>query len=224
MSCDNRHFLRVPVGESFATAIVRLDGKKSLAYEVVNKSSGGYGIAVPLECAAAFPPGCILVVDVDELILQVRVAHANLDPEEDRYLIGLECIAELEDKTLAGQPQVSWFSALRPTSAQGVGGGPGGLPRDVVLAICLCCSLLAFTFLPSLFESRKTKKTTSRSTWSQLSFSLPWKWPSNSRPFVPQAKAGAPEGPAPATATGPATGSTTPTANSTGARMPAGSQ
>lgn len=211
MSCDNRQFLRVPAGEGFATAVVRLDGKKTLACEVVNKSSGGYGIAVPLQYETAFPPGRILVVDVDELILQVRVAHADQDPEEDRYLIGLECIAELEDKTRAGQPQVSWLSALRPTSAQGVGGGPAGLPRDVVLAIFLCCGLLAFTVLPSLFDQRRTSRPTSRSTWSQLSFSLPWEWPSRPRPGGPQSVVGVPKAPA---VTRPVSGPTTPAANS----------
>src|SRR5258707_625686 len=79
-------------------AIVRLGGKQTLTSEVLNKSSGGYGIAVSPDHIDAFPPGRILVLEVDELVVQVKVAHVAEDPEEDRYLVGLERIVELEDK------------------------------------------------------------------------------------------------------------------------------
>src|SRR4051812_8078003 len=116
VSLNNRRFVRFPERVTRATAMVRLSGRKTLECEVLNKSTGGYGVAIPSVCVEAFPPGRILVIEVDELVMQVRVAHVAEDPDEERHLVGFECIAELEDRTLSRQPQPSWFSALRSSS------------------------------------------------------------------------------------------------------------
>jgi hypothetical protein len=149
---------------------VRLEGNRTLSCEVLNKSSGGYGLGVPIDSVAAFPPGRILVLEVDDLVVQVKVAHAVLDPDDDRYLIGLERIVELEDKLASQQAHASWLSALRPTQ-HGLG-GQSTLLRDLVLSTLFCSSLLVFTWLPSLTGESKAKKARSTSM-----FSLPWDWP-----------------------------------------------
>jgi hypothetical protein len=182
VSCENRRFLRIASGNTCQQAVVRLDEKRTLAVEVLNKSAGGYGIGVPMDSATNFPPGRILVLEVDDLILRVQVAHAALDPEEDRYLIGLEVIAELEDKLAAQQPHVHWYSALWPAK-QGLGAQPSGL-RDLILATLFCASLLLYSWLPTIVDQAKGKKK-SRSTSSASMFSLPWSWPT-ARSFVPR--------------------------------------
>jgi len=182
VSSDNRRFLRIPAGNANPQAVVRFEGNRTLSVEVLNKSAGGYGIGVTVDSAAAFPPGRILVIEVDDLVVQVKVAHSLLDPEEDRYLIGLERIAELEDKLAAQLPHASWYSALWPTQ-QGLGGQTNGL-RDLVLATLFCSSLLLFTWLPNFVAQSKGKKYT-RSTTSTAWFSLPWRW-SAPRTYIPQ--------------------------------------
>lgn len=155
MRSNNRQFLRVPVSSASGTVVVRLDGKKTLACELLNTSSGGYGVLVPAECAPAFPPGRILVLEVDDVVMQVKVAHGAW--EEDRLLVGFERIAELEDEAAVGQQQASWLSTLcSPTGERAQ--GQSTLVRDVVIATVLACSLLAFLFLPALLEMLQGKK------------------------------------------------------------------
>jgi hypothetical protein len=180
VSCDNRRFLRVPAGDGHPKGIVRLEGNRTLSCEVLNKSLGGYGLGVPIDSAAAFPPGRILVLEVDDLVVQVKVAHAMLDPDDDRYLIGLERIAELEDR-LAQQSQISWMSALWP-ARHGLG-GQSNMLRDLVLATLFCSSLLLFTCLPKFTESKGKKKT--RTTSSAWTFSFPWSWRA-ARTYIPK--------------------------------------
>lgn len=199
MSHDNRLYLRVPASDACAAAIIRLGGKKTLACEVLNKTMSGYGIAVPPECIAIFPPGRILVLEIDELVVQVKVARAVEDPEEDRYLVDLERMVELEDKVLARQLQPSWFSALRSSSGQGLG-GQSTLPRDVVMAIMLCCTLLAFTFLPTMNEFLKGRKKQRNTSNASAMFRFPWSWPSSARPEVPKQPAPGDAPPIPNTA------------------------
>jgi hypothetical protein len=182
VSCDNRRFLRVPAGNGHPKGLVRLEGSRTLSCEVLNKSSGGYGLGVPIDSAAAFPPGRILVLEVDDLVVQVKVAHAVLDPDDDRYLIGLERIAELEDKLASQQPHASWLSALWP-ARHGLG-GQSNMLRDLVLATLFCSSLLLFTCLPKFMETSKGKKKT-RSTSSTSTFSFPWSWPA-ARNYIPK--------------------------------------
>jgi hypothetical protein len=180
VSCDNRRFLRVPAGNGHPKGLVRLEAQRTLSCEVLNKSMGGYGLGVPIDSAAAFPPGRILVLEVDDLVVQVKVSHAVLDPDEDRYLIGLERIAELEDK-LAQQSQISWLSALWP-ARHGLG-GQSNMLRDLVLATLFCLSLLLFTCLPKFTESKAKKKT--RTTSSTSMFSFPWTWRA-ARSYIPK--------------------------------------
>jgi hypothetical protein len=180
VSCDNRRFLRVPAGNGNPKGIVRLDGQRTLSCEVLSKSLGGYGLGVPIDSAAAFPPGRILVLEIDDLVVQVKVSQAVLDPDDDRYLIGLERIAELEDK-LAQQSQISWLSALWP-ARHGLG-GQSNMLRDLVLATLFCLSLLLFTCLPKFTESKAKKKT--RTASSTSTFSFPWSWPA-ARSYIPK--------------------------------------
>jgi hypothetical protein len=60
VSCDNRRFLRIPAGNAHPKGIVRFEGTRTLSCEVLNKSSGGYGIGIPIDSAPAFPPGRIV--------------------------------------------------------------------------------------------------------------------------------------------------------------------
>lgn len=182
MSCENRRFLRIASGHASQQAVVRLDEKRTMAVAVLNKSAGGYGIGVPVDSAATFPPGRILILEVDDLILRVQVAHAALDPEEDRYLIGFEVIAELEDRLAALQPQVHWYSALRPTK-QGQSAQPSSL-RDLLLATMFCSTLMLYSWLPNLMDSKGNGK--ARSTSSDMSFKIPWNW-STTRSATPKA-------------------------------------
>ena len=181
MSCDNRRFLRIPAGNGHPKGIVRLEGDRTLSCEVLNKSSGGYGLGVPIDSAAAFPPGRILVLEVDDLVVQVKVSHAVLDPDDDRYLIGLERIVELEDKLASQQPHANWLSALWPAH-HGLGGQSTGL-RDLVLATLFCSGVLAFTVLPKYMEPSKGKK--ARTTSSSSTFSFPWSWRA-ARSYIPK--------------------------------------
>jgi hypothetical protein len=216
--------LRIPAGNSCQKGIVRLEERRTLSCEVLNKSAGGYGIGIPIDSAAAFPPGRILLMEVDDLVLRVKVAHAVLDPEDDRYLIGLEVIAELEDKLAAQQHRANWYSALWP-SKQGLGGQSSGL-RDMLLATMFCSSLLLFTWLPTLLDYLKESKKT-RSTPTSMSFNVPWNWswgrssyptatavssdPTATQP-TPAGGSPAPAAPAAAATASSNGGSTTPTA------------
>jgi hypothetical protein len=134
---------------------VRFDSNKSLLCELLNTSSGGYGVTVESQHATEFPPGRILVLETDDLVIQVKVAHVAWD--EQQLQVGFERIAELEDKAVTKEQRPSWLSTL---SAPSIGSGPyqSTLVRDLVIAGVLVSSLLAFFFLPTLLEYLQPKK------------------------------------------------------------------
>jgi len=177
MSSDNRRFLRVPVSQSNRTATVRFDGK-SFSGEVVNESSGGFGLVIPPLYAVAFPPGRIVVMEVNDLVIKVRVAHAK--SEDDRFILGLERIEELEDKAATKQQQWSWLATLRSSVGHSVV-GPSTLLRDVSIALALAGGLVLFLYWPNLTELLEGKKKP-RKSGSSAAIAWPWWSGTSSKP------------------------------------------
>ncbi len=91
MSSENRRFLRVPTNGDSQMAKLRCDGK-SLPCEIVNVSSGGFGVALPNALASTLVPGRIVIIQVQDLVVQARIAYAT--PDDDRTIVGLERIEQ----------------------------------------------------------------------------------------------------------------------------------
>lgn len=121
---------------------MRLEAGASLPCEVVNASSGGYGIEIPAANAVAFQPGRIVVLELDDLIIQMKVAHGQTT--EDGYYVGLERIGEVCEKAALEQQR----SAERQST----------LVRNVAIAAAVACALLAWLFLPTLIDQLQGKK------------------------------------------------------------------
>jgi hypothetical protein len=141
VSNDNRRFLRVPVSQ-IGSGVVRAEPGTSLACEVVNASSGGYGITIPQANSAAFPPGRIVVLELEDLIIQMRVAHSQA--VDDGYYVGLERIGEVEQRAEIEQKQL----AQRQST----------LVRNVAIAAALACAVMAYLLLPVLLDQFQGKK------------------------------------------------------------------
>ena len=152
MSSENRQFLRVPLSDSSRAALVRFDGQNTLACELLNTSSGGFGVVVPKSQAATFPPGRILILESNGLLIQVKVAHGVAD--EERFLVGLERLADFDDEAIAKQEQTSWLTALQSPLGQRPE-GHSTLIRDLVMAVVLAGGLLACFFIPSMLAQRQ---------------------------------------------------------------------
>jgi len=130
------------VSHTGSKAVVRVDAGKSLPCEVVNASSGGYGIAVPAADAAAFPPGRIVVLELDDLVVQMKVAHVQ--EIDDGYYVGLERIGEVEEKAQLAQKELAQRNSV--------------LVRNVAIAVAVACGLLAYLVVPTLLEQFQGKK------------------------------------------------------------------
>lgn len=208
MTIDNRRFLRVPISENHRVAVLRYDGR-SLACEFLNESAGGYGVAVDPKLADTFPPGKIVVLDVNDLVVKVRIVHARQD--EEKFTLGLERIEEIEDRTITRQQQKwTWLSALYcPTGQSST--EQSNVIRNVGILFILAGTMLVWLFMPAtgeLFGGSNRQRRSER----RISVDFSWLWPRAS--YVPPSTAtsetvgeGVPSGgPAPAARTAPASG------------------
>lgn len=128
-----------------------------LTCRIENASSGGYGVEVPEEHLDLFTAGRVLQVEVDQVVMEVRVAHVR--GAADRRIAGVERIADLEDRAAIDSARSSWTTALRGSQGESIAPRSTWL-REVSIALGLAVVLVAYFFLPGWVDQRQGKKPT----------------------------------------------------------------
>jgi hypothetical protein len=94
-----------------------------------------------------------VVLELDDLVIQMKVAHGQIT--EDGYYVGLERIGEVEEKAALERVQ----SGLRQST----------LVRNIAIVAALVCGVMAYLFLPTVFDQLQGKKKRTGSAPSAIS-------------------------------------------------------